>query len=86
MARQITERRRRTLEAMRQQYKEAAAARREARFDDFLFLVQSGNSAEQAAQRLGTNARALQRQAYRYQRKDIIKYLGSATYRQRHGL
>jgi hypothetical protein len=69
-----------------QRWQEIAAAQREARFDEFLFLVQSGDSADQAARRLGTNAVALARQAYRWHRADIVSYLSSATYRQRHGL
>lgn len=74
------------LESMQRRAARARAAEREARFDDFLFLVQNGDSAEQAAHRLGTNALALARQAYRWNRKDIVRYLSSAAYRQRHGL
>ena len=74
------------LEAGKRIWIEQRAMAREARFDDFLFMVQSGSSAEEAARRLGTNARALQRQAYRWKRKDIVSYLSSAAYRQRHGL
>lgn len=74
------------LQAAHQRWREMTAAHREARFDDFLFMVQSGSSAEEAARRLGTNARAFERQAYRWHRKDIVAYLSSAAYRQRHGL
>jgi hypothetical protein len=69
-----------------ERWKERAAEAREARFDDFLFMIQQGDSAEVAARRVGTNALALIRQAQRWRRQDITSYLGSAAYRQRHGL
>lgn len=80
------EERRQSLAERRKLWEEKAAEAREARFDEFLFLVQSGDSAEQAAARLGTNAIALTRQAYRWHRRDIVQYLTSAAYRQREGL
>jgi len=67
-------------------YAENAAARRQARFDDFMHMVKAGCSAEDAARRLNTNARALQRQAYRWNREDIARYLSSLAYRERHNL
>lgn len=81
-----SERQRQQQEAAKLLSMQAAADKREARFDEFLFLVKSGSSAEDAALRLGTNPLALVRQAYRWQRKDIVTYLSTVAYRQRHGL
>jgi hypothetical protein len=76
----------RQLVAAQQAWVEMAAARREARFEDFIDLVQVGTSVEEACRRLRTTPVALMRQAYRHKRTDVIQYLGSATYRQRHRL
>lgn len=82
----ITDERRRSLTERRKLWEAKAAEAREARFDEFLFMMQGGDSAERAARRLGTNPLAMVRQAYRWHRTDIVQYLSSAAYRQRHNL
>lgn len=86
MSRQHTEAQRQQARDMSKLSQELAAQRREDRFDEFLFLVRAGNSVEDATQRLGTNPVAMTRQAYRWNRLDIVCHLTSAAYRQRHGL
>ncbi len=73
------------LRAAHEKWQAIAAQRRHARFDDFMDLVTMGTSVEEAAKRIGTNPVALARQAYRWHRVDIVRYLSSATYRQRYG-
>ena len=59
------------LRAAQALWQEKARQQREARFDDFMFLVSNGTSVEAAVTRLGTSAQALNRQAYRHGRCDI---------------
>lgn len=78
-----TEQQLKQINLMRELALAGMAARREARFDNFMFLVQSGTSVNEAAARIGTNPVALERQAYRWGRTDIVRTMGAAAYRQR---
>lgn len=71
------------LDEARQLWQEQTELRRQHRFDDFMFLVKSGTSAAEATRRVGTTPEALTRQAYRWNRLDIVRVLTTPTRQQR---
>jgi hypothetical protein len=68
------------LRAAQELWQEKARQQREARFEDFMDLVSMGSGVEEAAARVGTTLRAINRQAYRHGRPDIGRLTNMARY------
>jgi hypothetical protein len=81
-----TEQQRLALAAAQERNSERAELERQARFDDFMFLVKAGEAPAVAAKRVGSNPIALVRQAYRWERNDIAKILNPDARRIRLGI